>query len=117
MTIKPRRPWKNFDEYLLKLPRYHKDTPYPCLKCNGAGWVRDPEAQPDPIEGYKMAQTLRCISCGGTGEGDRASHYAEYRQQMAAWRERMRAWRAEKALVASARRKLTPDERRAVGIN
>jgi hypothetical protein len=44
---------------------------WPCPYCEGNGKIRDPDYDPDPIEGYKMAGHVKCQRCSGTGKSDK----------------------------------------------
>lgn len=40
---------------------------YPCMRCAATGIIRDPDYEPDPVEGYKMAGHIKCPVCHNTG--------------------------------------------------
>lgn len=83
----PKKPYKNFGEFVYKITRSSKRTkPYPCLNCSGYGRVRDPDAYCDPVEGYKLAGTVSCQVCGKTGEGTEESYKKLYKGKLKEWR-------------------------------
>jgi hypothetical protein len=42
------------------------ENAFPCLECDGDGWIYDPKDQPCPVEGNKMRDRLTCPKCKGT---------------------------------------------------
>ena len=87
----PPRPFKNFDEYLQerrKWASHGKDRLYPCHSCNGSGRIIAPYEKPDPIEGYKLADTVNCYLCCGSGEVRREQALASYKEVIKDWKGR-----------------------------
>jgi hypothetical protein len=83
ITLTP-RPWKSFSDYVSKIPKWKKHTFY-CLECDGSGRVHRWEDR-DPYEGFKMAPTYVCGSCGGKGYVPESKHREFYNQKIASWR-------------------------------
>ena len=84
LRTKPARPYNNLADFVEKNSWFRTDKytarKWPCLECRGRGWVYDPEDPPCPVEGNRDRRTLKCITCGGTGEGTKAACIKAYRE-------------------------------------
>jgi hypothetical protein len=117
---KPQRPYKNIAQYRKAMFGYNsniaEDNPdlYPCLKCNGRGWIYDPNDEPDVVEGYKHVNHLKCPVCNGTRFGPAKLVIAQYRETINRWKKELAEYNKLLLLKKSALAKLSKDERDAL---
>ncbi len=83
----PKRPYKNFAQFCLRYLRPERVAlgKCPCLVCYGRGWNYHPDSQCDPVEGNKHRETQKCEACKGTGEIDKKTCFAKYREILNRW--------------------------------
>lgn len=113
------RALKNFSTFVTVMYRHvftEKKGQWRCDPCGGCGRVVHPDAAPDVYEGHKMSERVQCQYCGGTGIGTERMWREIYRSERASWTERRRKERERRALRESALKKLTEEERRALGV-
>lgn len=107
LTELPKRPWKNFEDYLKNLDRAHhgRNVMYPCMYCNGFGKVRRMEDR-DPIEGFKLAPWYKCTPCDGTGNSSRMEHEIRYKNLILKWKEKYADAKAQRDAEKSALKRI-----------
>jgi len=126
LTKLPKKPFKSFESYLhyytkhsSKHHRTKKVAKYPCPECLGIGQVCRWEDR-DVIEGFKLAPRYTCDSCGGSGETTVAYYKTAYKAEMAkykqAYAKALNRRKAELGAAENARRLLTVEERRLLGL-
>lgn len=122
---KPTRPYRSLAEFRTKVVWPHtlsrerlEENPdkWPCLECKAIGTIYDPEDPPCPVEGNKLRNRIKCPGCGGTRFGPKAKVVEAYGKALAEFKEKLRRWEERKATLRSAWRKLTPAERKVVGL-
>lgn len=120
LTKLPKRPYANFEDYVLRGLRGTKDNVYRCTYCRGSGRVIAPYEVPSPVEGYKMADRIKCQTCAGTGGVSRDLAMLWYRQKIREWKEWYAKAREERdlelAALKKARKHLTKAELNILGI-
>lgn len=88
---------------------------WPCTYCDGRGWYYDP-ADRDVIEGYKLAPRHKCGNCQGTGKGTKEAVKDLYDGIVADFRAKFAAWKEAEGRRKTGLRKLTQDEKKALGL-
>lgn len=85
---------------------------FPCTvnDCRGKGTFYDPNDPPDPIEGNKLRNRVKCPKCHGTGRGERREFTALYKKAKAAAQTKVRAEVEKAKATQSALDKLTAEE-------
>lgn len=114
-----KRAFKSFASFVIECKNDvidYRTNKYKCLDCHGSGSIRDPKAFNDPVEGYKMADHITCLSCRGTGESDEKTWRAFYKEEKANYALHVKKKREQDALRKSALKKLTPEEKKALNI-
>jgi hypothetical protein len=90
---------------------------FPCLTCDGDGWMWDPNDPPCPIEGNKMRDKIRCPKC----LGKKTSTKAEFKEYHLARRAKTLGEHQKQVanlqLLQQALDKLTPEEYKILGNN
>lgn len=99
-----------FVEYIKRMG--HKDREWPCFRCEGYGRIIDPDYQPDVIEGYKLANRIKCPNCGGAGEqeGGEERYIDTYFQTCVRHTRNMEQYEKEMTVLLSIQKKLTAEE-------
>jgi hypothetical protein len=90
IPTKPRRPFKNFEEFIdYRKKVSKKGIEFPCIVCGGNGRHNCREEHYDIIEGYKLAPFVECRTCEGTGLTTRSILHKVYKLEIKAWRSRI----------------------------
>jgi hypothetical protein len=113
---RPKRPYRNLEEYRRYIVRFGSTKEWPCLECRGCGRIYDPDDPPCPIEGNKLRNRIKCPKCKGSGEGSRKEIREAYKAIIDKWKQDCLEFDRSQALRKSGLAKLTTDERKALGI-
>lgn len=76
---------RSFERFCKDKNHTGKFIIYPCFRCNGKGWIYDPLDSPDPYEGNKLRNTLRCPTCDRSGIGKRKDLYLLWKREKTKW--------------------------------
>lgn len=116
---KPSQPWKNLEDcfrsysFTIAVPVGKA----PCPNCRSRGQIVAPWEQPDPCEGYKMAERITCELCKGEKfvsiKVFKDKLWAPYRKRLKA---EMKQYREEMKVYRAALKKLTLEERKVLGV-
>lgn len=110
---KPEKIYKNLQDCVEDMSRLVSSNKvfgiakYPCFKCSGRGWDYDINDH-DPVEGYKMAEHIKCNYCNGTGivsKKDFVESY--YKPRVEKYKKELQEYKQFKKLVKIALKKLT----------
>ena len=114
-----KRSMKNFGHFLMENPRIYSCNAgkFICRQCGGNGKVIADYEHPDPVEGYKMADRVTCPSCGGTRYTTEEDYRAFFKAEQAKYREQEKETKRINALRKQALKKLTKEERDALGVH
>ena len=119
---RPKRPYRSLRDFVARhfnysIPESKRLDPgfWPCIPCDGRGRYRKEEDR-DIIEGFKLAPWYTCEACKGTGRGPKEEVQAILRQIIYRFRAALAAWKVQDRLCKSGLRKLTKDERKALGV-
>lgn len=112
---KPVRPYANLNAFVEQLTRwtaFNQKCPgkWPCLECEGSGIIWDPNDPPDPIEGNKLRNRIKCPTCKGSRTGTRQTVMAAYKEQIRRYEKNLAEWNRLTAARASALKKLSKEE-------
>lgn len=117
----PKRPGRNFLEWYEKQYKYGNrlkgsellKNPY-CTCCLGRMWLYHPDSRPDPVEGNKMRDTIKCPVCKGTGKGQLKHWKNLYNRDIEEWKNKKEKAIKLRTLQKSGLKKLTLAERKAL---
>lgn len=116
----PKKPFRGFYYFAADLKsRAHKELKpgdFPCYYCIGSGKVWDPYGA-DDYEGNKLNRKILCQVCSGTGIVTADVLRSYYREHyLRPWQMRVRQAKLDKKMRDQIRAKLTPAERKAIGL-
>ena len=117
----PKKPYKNFADFRKQIglwvsEKVLADMSYmPCPNCRGRKQVRDTK-DCCPIEGYKMAPFYKCTNCNGKGSVPEKELREAYRAELRRWKEKMTAFNVRQKHRVAALKKLTAEEKKALGL-
>lgn len=115
---RPKKPYKNYQEYLAKNYAVNRNGEFKCRPCDGRGKIIHPDEKPDVIEGYKLARRIPCQICDGTGIAISDDSYRRsYKERLAEWRKDKENWDRQSILRRSGLAKLTEEEIEALSIS
>ena len=114
-----KRAMKSFAAFLVEQPRVYSSTAgkFICRECGGSGRVIADYERPDPVEGYKMADRVTCPSCGGTKYTTEKDYRDFFKAEQAEYRKPEKEDKRINALRKQALKKLTREERDALGVH
>ena len=115
---RPKKPYKNYQEYLVKNFAVTRNGEFKCGYCNGRGKIIHPDEKPDVIEGHKMSRRILCQICEGTGISSSDESYRKaYKELLAEWKTAKDKWDQQYKLRISGLAKLTEEEIHALSIH
>lgn len=107
----PQRPYASYAAYLSSAYFWKPEqTNFPCVACRAYGWVYDPNDPPDPIEGNKLRNRLKCPGCKGTKYGERKDSFREYNLSVRKWKQELEAHREVVRRFVALCEKLTDED-------
>jgi hypothetical protein len=107
---------RSFTSFMAIHPRVFRDGHFMCLCCDGSKRVIAVYEQPDPVEGYKMADRVTCPKCGGTGYATEKEWREYFKAEQKNHREQQKETKRINALKKQGLKKLTIEERSALGL-
>ena len=111
MWKRPRRPYRNFGEFIRIRIVFFEDWQkrhegrWPCLACAGIGETLAPI-----LSVYEDRRSIRCRVCGGTGESTKEACRQMYRQAIDSWKKAAQGWDRIKEVRDKAIQRLTEEE-------
>ena len=109
---------ETFNEYLLRTRAFFEngENVVKCIKCSGDGKIYDPDDPRDPYEGNKFRRTIICTACDGMKVGLLSSWKVQYTKIVLFYKEQNIQIKNDNALIKSASKKLTKQEKQVLGI-
>ena len=110
-----KRSMKSFTSFCYEQKYIKHGDKFICRECNGRGQVVADYEQPNPVEGYKMADRVTCPSCGGAKYTTEKDYRDYFKILQAKFREEQREERLLATIRKQALKKLTKEEREVLG--
>ena len=108
---------KNWPAFLItvndRIINYKNE--FKCVECNGWKTKLADDAFCDPVEGYKFANKVTCPTCNGTGLSSEKDWKNVFKILQTNYKAQMKEEKETEKLKKSALKKLTKDERKALG--
>lgn len=117
----PKKPYKNFAHFRKQIGFWANDKTLadmsymPCPRCGGRKGVYDKKDYCS-VEGYKMAPLHTCDKCNGKGSVPEKELREAYRAEIRRWKEKMTAFKVMQRHRIAALKKLTTEEKKALGL-
>ena len=107
---------KSFVTFISRKPRICKDGKWQCYLCEGSGRIIHPDEVPDPCEGYKMARRINCTQCNGSGDSNEKYWRNYFKEEKKRYLEKQQEEKSIEETRKTALKKLTDEEKRALGL-
>lgn len=115
---KPQKLFKSFEDFCdhIRFGCGMHNSRLKCQKCEGAGRLIADGEQCDPVEGYKMAQRVKCQICNGTGVASIVQAKDSYLSIIERWQDQILQWEEARKRLLPTLKKLNRKDFKNLGL-